>query len=232
MAEDTKIGGSTGNMQQLMDALNKPAAAASAASDATAKKKANEAMGQQEFLSLLVNQLQHQDPLNPMDSQEFSVQLAQFSQLEQLISINKNLSEGGSGSISNMTSFLGHEVMLKDGAASVEKGQGPNVVVDIPEGLQSMRLDVISPEGGVAQSLSIDATKLEAGKRVIGLDNLTVPDGDYTLRLVAVDEQGAFKDLPHKITGTVEGVVMEPEPRLLVNGREVSLDEISEVLQG
>lgn len=42
------------------------------------------AMGQDEFLKLLVTQLQHQDPLNPIENQDFIAQTAQFSQLEQL----------------------------------------------------------------------------------------------------------------------------------------------------
>ena len=41
-------------------------------------------MGQDEFLKLLVTQLQHQDPLNPIENQDFIAQTAQFTQLEQL----------------------------------------------------------------------------------------------------------------------------------------------------
>jgi flagellar basal-body rod modification protein FlgD len=42
------------------------------------------------FLTLLVSQLQNQDPLNPVDSTQFVAQLTSYSQLEQLIGINKN----------------------------------------------------------------------------------------------------------------------------------------------
>jgi flagellar basal-body rod modification protein FlgD len=42
------------------------------------------------FLTLLVSQLQNQDPLNPVDSTQFVSQLTAYSQLEQLIDINKN----------------------------------------------------------------------------------------------------------------------------------------------
>jgi flagellar basal-body rod modification protein FlgD len=48
-------------------------------------------IGQTEFLKLLVTQLQNQDPMNPMDNQQFIAQLATFSSLEQLISINKGV---------------------------------------------------------------------------------------------------------------------------------------------
>lgn len=43
------------------------------------------------FLRLLVTQVQNQDPLNPQDPTEFVSQLAQFSSLEQLLNINKQL---------------------------------------------------------------------------------------------------------------------------------------------
>ena len=48
-------------------------------------------IGRETFLRLLVAQLSHQDPLNPMDSMEFTSQLSQFSELEQIISLNEKL---------------------------------------------------------------------------------------------------------------------------------------------
>jgi flagellar basal-body rod modification protein FlgD len=54
---------------------------------------ATKEIGQTEFLKLLVTQLQNQDPMNPVDNQQFIAQLATFSSLEQLISINKGVTE-------------------------------------------------------------------------------------------------------------------------------------------
>ena len=50
-------------------------------------------IGKDEFLKLLVAQLEHQDPMNPVDNQEFLAQLASFSSLEQLISINEGVTK-------------------------------------------------------------------------------------------------------------------------------------------
>lgn len=51
----------------------------------------NSEMGQKEFLQLLIAQMQNQDPMNPMDGNEFTSQLAQFNSIEQLIDINAGL---------------------------------------------------------------------------------------------------------------------------------------------
>lgn len=68
--------------------------AASAALPTTAgdEKKAKDPLGRDAFLSLLVTQLQHQDPTQPMDNSQFIAQLATFSSLEQLQQVNTTLS--------------------------------------------------------------------------------------------------------------------------------------------
>ena len=55
--------------------------------------KKGDAMGRDEFLKMLVAQLRHQDPLNPMDGQQMATQLAQFTTVEQLIAINASATE-------------------------------------------------------------------------------------------------------------------------------------------
>ncbi len=50
-------------------------------------------MGKDEFVKLLVAQMSNQDPLNPMDGKDLAVQLAQFSNVEQLLNINSKLDE-------------------------------------------------------------------------------------------------------------------------------------------
>ena len=54
----------------------------------TSAAKDGSQLGQQEFLQLLVTQLQNQDPMNPQDGAEFASQLAQFNSVEQLIQVN------------------------------------------------------------------------------------------------------------------------------------------------
>ena len=59
-------------------------------------------LGQEDFLKMLLAQLEHQDPLDPQDATEFTAQLAQFSSLDQLVSMRQSVdSLSSSGGISN-----------------------------------------------------------------------------------------------------------------------------------
>jgi flagellar basal-body rod modification protein FlgD len=76
----------------IFPATSSIAASAVAASPASAApaKPGDPLASESTFLTLLVSQLQNQDPLNPTDSTQFVSQLTSYSQLEQLIGINKN----------------------------------------------------------------------------------------------------------------------------------------------
>lgn len=75
-----------------------------------------------DFLKLFTIQLQYQDPLKPMDSTNFTAQLAQFSSLEQLFNINKNIeqiaTQNGSFKNFNGTELIGKKVKTKEGEES------------------------------------------------------------------------------------------------------------------
>jgi len=79
---------------------------------------ASDELGRDEFLNMLIAQLENQDPLNPQDATEFTAQLAQFSSLEQLFKIDagiQGLQSGLGGGLDGLTaaSLLGREVLLE-----------------------------------------------------------------------------------------------------------------------
>ncbi|QTL98756.1 hypothetical protein GM661_12665 [Iocasia frigidifontis] len=87
-------------------------------------------LGQEAFLELLVTELQYQDPLNPMEGTEYVTQLAQFSTVEQLTTMNDN-----------MSSFLQYQG-LYDGGSLIGK------TVEINDGELSGEVSKISIEDG------------------------------------------------------------------------------------
>lgn len=76
-------------------------AATTSSSSSTSSSTSSSDVTTNEFLQLLIAQLQNQDPLSPMDNSQFVTQLATFNSLEQLMSINKavtKLADASSGS--------------------------------------------------------------------------------------------------------------------------------------
>ena len=74
----------------------------------TTKSKTNNELGKDDFLQLLVTQLQHQDPLAPMEDKDFIAQMAQFTSLEQMKNMNNSVQ------ITQATSFIGKQVTWAD----------------------------------------------------------------------------------------------------------------------
>lgn len=80
-------------------------------------------MGKDEFLKLLIIQLQHQDPLNPLEDKEFIAQMAEFSSLEQMINLNMNLIEFMElQKLSEASNLIGREVEFFIEEGKVLKG--------------------------------------------------------------------------------------------------------------
>ncbi len=71
---------------------------------ATSSKANTQSLGKDDFLKLLVTQLQSQDPLNPMDDKEFIAQMAQFTSLEQMQNMNASIQ------MTQATSYIGKQV--------------------------------------------------------------------------------------------------------------------------
>ena len=204
--------------------------------DSSTSVESTDAMGKDEFLTLLVAQLQNQDPLNPMESQEFSAQLAQFSSLEQLFNVNDNL-----GNIQTMLSaqendnsldYVGktiksysNTIFKNDGTVdecSYYLDQDANVTVSIYD------------ESG-AEVFSVQDGWKTAGQYSFSWDGVTdnnglAPDGTYTYAVTAADEGGFEVSTNTYITGEVTGVNYSTgTPYLVIGERMINPANIIEV---
>ena len=84
----------------------------------------NGTLGKDDFLKLLVGQLRHQDPLDPMKDADFMGQMAQFSQLEQMSNVAKTLDQGSS------LGLIGRTVTYQDKDGTVAAGVVEKVVIE------------------------------------------------------------------------------------------------------
>lgn len=90
-------------------------------------RQANDELGKNDFLNLLVTQLRYQDPMKPMEDKEFIAQMAQFSSLEQMQNMNSSLITA------EASGLIGNRVKWNDDVTNVEK-TGTVVGVSIVSG--------------------------------------------------------------------------------------------------
>lgn len=148
------------------------------------------------FLTLLTTQLKNQDPLSPLDTNQFTQQLVAFSQVEQQINTNSNLQQlialqGASESISALP-LVGQNIEYNSATAPLSNGQA-NFVYSLPSTATQTALAVTDANGHVVYSQQGDTA---AGSHVFtwnGKTNTGVPlsDGDYTLKVQAIGPNGA-----------------------------------------
>ncbi len=175
------------------------------------KSEKNDALGQDAFLTMLVAQLQNQDPLNPMDGTDFSAQLAEFSQLEQLMNLNETMesltSTLSENSDEDAVSYIGKQITGNVDVMNVEEGTVSGGFYNLSQPADVM-INITDANGNTVKTLY--PGQMSAGSHLIkwdGTDNNrdAVEDGTYKYTVMANSGRG-FEEIPATITGEVDGV--------------------------
>ena len=192
-------------------------------------------MGKDDFLKLLVAQLENQNPLDPLDNAEFTAQLAQFSSLEQLFDMNKNM-EGLQSLQSSLNetqalNFLGREVEAA-GDSFVYQGGEKELNFSVDAGAEEVYLGIYDSAGDLVRNESLGA--LSGGEHTYLWDGRdgkgnAIPVGRYSFDLAASGEDGPVKTETF-IAGRVDGVSYAAAgPVLSIAGVEIDSEDIIKI---
>ncbi len=196
-------------------------------------------LGLDDFLTLLVAQLQNQDPLNPTDSTEFTAQLTQYSQLEQSINMNNNMEElldiQRSSDRLSALSLIDKQVLVQ--GSSFELGEGATEIGYKVDGEVTDLAITIRDQGGRTVATLYPA-ELDPGNHFITWDGLDangdpLPPGTYEIAIDALGSgpDGASPVVPLVYTD-VTGVDMSgSEALLLTRSGEFNLSAVQGVYE-
>jgi flagellar basal-body rod modification protein FlgD len=214
-------------------------------------KKDGSKLGKDEFLKLLTNQLRYQDPTNPMKGAEFASQLAQFSSVEQLTNISGSLEQSIEANyvltqaINNGLSagFVGKEVRATGDSfnlsqASDDTSRNVKLGYTLDKAASSVVVKIKNAQGAVVRTMNSTGTNMgENSFTWDGTDGNTppvdLPAGKYTFSVEAKDSESKSIASSTYFFGKISAVKFTTEgTKFVINGQEVSLGSILEVLGG
>lgn len=194
-------------------------------------------LGKEDFLQLLVAQLQHQDPLNPSDPTEFTAQLAQFSSLEQLFNVNETLEKVNTSNaeLERLTSLsmLGREIVSEASNFRLEKDGTVKLGYQLENSVASVQVHIQDSLNRTVAT--INANQTNPGEHWLAwngsdANGQVAPPGDYKLVVSALDGKENPMDVLPLVSGVVTGIeIAKQGNRLTTTCGDYSLNSIKSV---
>jgi flagellar basal-body rod modification protein FlgD len=219
-----------------------PPTSSSSSSSSSAANSANALANQQiagnfqSFLQLLTTQLQNQNPLSPLDTNQFTQQLVEFAGVQQQINTNDSLSTLVSlqqtAQSSQALEFVGKTAVVKGSTTSLtnsEAAWGLNIAA-----ASQVTINITNSTGATVYTSSIAAN---AGNNQtftwngLGTDGTQQPDGTYTLTATAKDSAGNSVGISTEIQGVVSSVDLTQSPPLLsIGGQTFPVNQVQAIV--
>ncbi|MEX0648317.1 MAG: flagellar hook capping FlgD N-terminal domain-containing protein [Balneolaceae bacterium] len=197
-------------------------------------------LGKNEFLQLLITQMRHQDPLNPMEGTEFASQLAQFNSVEQLINLNDGvenlaiaqdlMSSGLNNSLA--ASLAGKKVRVMSSEIAFNGSDDSGVHFRLQNPASSVEINIMDQNGTIIRSEKME--NLGAGDHTWAWDGktgngLTAPQGTYSIDIKSMNGDDEINTLTF-MEGEVEKVRFSDRGvELLVDGILLPLGDVEEI---
>lgn len=213
--------------------------AAAAATNATpsAATRAGIATNFDQFLTLLTTQLKNQNPLEPLDTNQFTQQLVQFASVEQQLKSNETLTtlltSVKASTASSVADLVGKQVTAEGRTTQLSNGQAAwslNAARAAPQATITIK----DAQGNV---VATQTKALTSGAQSFAWDGRTstgtrAPDGNYTISVTARDATGQSVTVGSDVVGAVTAVDLTGDsPVLLIGSTRVPLAAIKSIAQ-
>jgi flagellar basal-body rod modification protein FlgD len=187
------------------------------------------------FLQLLTTQLRNQNPLDPLDTNQFTQQLVQFTSVEQQLKTNEFLSAMMASQVSasnaQAASYIGKTVTSSGSKSELADGKA-TFNFKLEENAKNVTVTIRDVDGNVVYT---ETGEMPAGEgqfvwNGVGNDGSRKADGPYSVTIDARDEEGGFVEATTQMTGTVTGVDLTgSEPTLIIGTARVNLSTVMSV---
>jgi flagellar basal-body rod modification protein FlgD len=210
--------------------------AASAATVASAVDRKTIAGNFDTFLQLLTTQLKNQNPLDPLDTNQFTQQLVSFAGVEQQIRQNQQLetliSIEKSAQATTALAYVGATVAIDGQTAALSNGQA-TWTFNVPKPVAAS----VTIKNASGQTVYTGSFSMSPGAQTFqwdGRDSAGTqwPDGAYTMSITGKDTSGQAVAIPTEIEGVVDSVDLTKTPPVLsISGQNYTADKIKRVVR-
>ena len=189
------------------------------------------------FLTLLTKQLQYQDPLSPMDTNEFTSQLVQYTEVEQSIDTNQKLEDLLALQNSNQAmaamSFLGTTIEAESNAINLSDGNA-TFEYEMDSATTATTISILNSDGKLVRVVQGESAAGTHSYTWDGTDGngIALEDGVYTIQVTGSDLDDESVDITTRAVGKVSGVeVRNGQVLLSIGALQIPLEDVHAVRQ-
>jgi flagellar basal-body rod modification protein FlgD len=208
--------------------------ASSAASAANAMANQQIAGNFQSFLELLTTQLQNQNPLDPLDTNQFTQQLVEFAGVQEQINTNDSLaslvSMQQTAQATQALTFVGKTAIVNGNTATMTNSSA-TWELTVPSN-SNVNISIANSSGQTVftQTLPESAGNQPFTWNGVGANGAQWPDGAYTLTATTTDSSGNSVAVATQVAGLVSGVnLTQSPPLLMINGQSYTVNQIESI---